>query len=439
MRRSRALSFAGRSGGGSAPARRVSQAVPSTTRTPWRARAANRLPPACLDWHVGCCAQTVAPRVFWVFVGAALVGCSSGADGAGGAPDAGGRPPVVEADEPKVEEEDPASYELELPAAGTLPLGANDVLRVSDTADIDFTSTWHVAEDGAITAVFDRADIAFSRSEIYRVRSRDGRRFTKPERMPVGTKPASLVGGPSLASSGGMYFLSAAALQARPKISFMPKGSVEPETVSSIPGVDGMLSWPRFRSLAEGGVGVAFRDGRSVPHFARSADGKTFDPPVIVRDAGGAMADVAEMKDGTLAFTYQQESTVDAMVSYVVLSHDGGKTWSEPIRVSDEANVHDTSAVARADGHGVDLYFIHPGGNHGFSLYRRSLGTNGELGSEERVTRPNLGEPSKPSAARRADGTVIVGWSEIAERSEIDRTPSVQRLVIAEIATDAPR
>src|SRR5207253_1555253 len=135
-----------------------------------------------------------------------------------------------------------------------------------------------------------------------------------------------------------------------------------------IAGVDSMLSWPKFKSLKDGTVIVAFRDGKSVPRFASSSDGTKFGASVAVAgdDEQGAMPDVAEMSDGTLAFSFQQQSTGEAMISYVVLSSDGGASWSERIRVSESVNVHDTSFVARADGKGLDVYYIHPAGSHGF-------------------------------------------------------------------------
>lgn len=122
-----------------------------------------------------------------------------------------------------------------------------------------------------------------------------------------------------------------------------------------------------------------------------------------------------------------------------MLSHDRGATWSERIRVSDNANVHDTSIVRRADGAGVDFYYNYPGGTNGFSLSRRSLGVLGGLGAEERVTSVELGEPSKPSVVRRNDGRLVVAWLEIADRSDMDFAPVVQQVVVAEVASDAPR
>lgn len=329
---------------------------------------------------------------------------------------------------------DDASYDLELPDAGTLPLGKADALRIGDERAIDLMSTWAIAADGSVTAVFDREDVAVTESALWKIRSRDGRRFTKAQRMDV--SKTAIAATPSFVGDR-LYFVSAAGLRTTPTLGVVESDG-QVTTMARIVGVDSMLSWPRFAKLADGSVAVAFRDGKSVPQFARSADGAKFGESVAISAQPGAMPAVAEMSDGTLAFSYQEQNETEAMISYFVLSHDGGATWSERIRVSDSANVHDTSFVARADGAGLDVYYIHPEDGRGFSLFRRSVGSIGGLGPEERVTSAELGEPSKPSAARRADGRLMVGWSEIVERSKADYSPTVQQLVIAQLASDAP-
>lgn len=372
-----------------------------------------------------------------------LMACSNGATSAQADPAAApGKTNVGGGEEPIVEEPG-ESYDLELPSAGTLPLGKSDALRVGDVREIDHSIAWEVSADGAVRVAFDRTDVALTRSGLWSFSSPDGKRFSKPRQLDV--SDAALVGSPSLVD-GRLYFLSSSSIQATPTLQrwTLDASKSEVTKLSRIPGVDWLLSWPKFQRLDDGAIAVAFRDGRSVPRFASSGDGADetkFGASVAVagEEEQGAMPALGETSDGTLVFSFQQESTTESMIAYVVLSHDRGATWSERIRVSESVNVHDTSLVRRADGAGVDLYYIHPGGTNGFSLYRRSLGSRGGLGAEERVTSPELAEPSKPSVVRRKDGRLLVAWSEISERSETDFTPVVQQVVVAELANDAPR
>jgi hypothetical protein len=384
-----------------------------------------------------------ARSVGWVGVILTVVvaGCSGAApsdgDGTAGGPTTGdvGAGAGNGSGEPGEAEE---VYDLALPEAGALPLGNDDVLRIGDGHDVDIMTAWMVAPDGKLRATFDRGDVDFTRSALWSFSSRDGVRFSKPRQLKVSS--ATLVASPSFAA-GKLYFVTSSSLRATPTVGHWAFGDDEAEATKlpRIVGVDSVLSWPRFRSLTDGSVGVAFRDGSSVLRFARSMDGTTFAPSIAVAgdDEQGAMPDVAEMIDATLAFSFQQESTSEAMISYVVLSRDHGATWSERIRVSESANVHDTSFVPRADGKGLDLYYIHPTGTNGFSLFRRSLGVLGALGAEEQVTAVAVGEPSKPSVVRRKDGGLVAAWAEISERSQAG-APTVQRLVLAALANDAP-
>ncbi len=333
---------------------------------------------------------------------------------------------------------------LELPPAGALPLGKADVLRLDDTRAMAMGSSFAAGADGSLTIVFDRTDAAFTRSELLVAHSRDGRHFTAPEPITLpGAKPA-FVASPSAVTVGAqsfLYFESAERLDVRPTLARAPlvAGRLGPvELLPPIAGVEWLQSWPKFAPLADGGLGVAFRDGRSTPFFATSADGMAFGAPNRIALAG-AMPDFGQAKDGTLAFSFQLDTPTEPMVSYVRLSQNGGTSWSAPIRISPESNVHDTTILARADG-GFDLYYIYPPADHrGFSLFRRALTTAGALGPEERLTSKELGEPSKPQAVRRSDGRIVVAYSEIAERAPTTFEPSVQQIVLAELTGDAPR
>ena len=76
------------------------------------------------------------------------------------APDAGTAPGTPSTSEPEPE---PAAT-LTLPSPTSLPLGPSDVLRLSDTHDLDTLSAWFLASDGSLTGYFDTSDVTVSRS-----------------------------------------------------------------------------------------------------------------------------------------------------------------------------------------------------------------------------------------------------------------------------------
>jgi hypothetical protein len=192
--------------------------------------------------------------------------------------------------------------------------------------------------------------------------------------------------------------------------------------------------WPRVLRLVDGRSALAYRDGSSRPRFALSDDGLSFDDADIVGPPG-AMANVGELADGTLAYTYQTGEL--GMTSWVVLSEDG-RSWSEPVAVTEaSSNVHDTSSVRRDDGD-LDLYYVYSGAREGFSLYRRALAADGTLGAEQRVTDSTVAEPSKPAVTRLRDGSLFVRWAAITMR-DVSGVPIEQVLHGAIVWGDAPR
>lgn len=336
----------------------------------------------------------------------------------------------------------PTTADLVLPADRALPLGRADVLRIGDAREVDMMSALASDASGAVTGVFDRSNVDLTRSGLYLFQSADGVRFTRPRRLLV-PSTAPLVASPSLVANGGrtsLYFASAPSLQVPPtvnRISFEGGTLGAVETLPAVAGIDWLLSWPTFSALAGGGVALAFRDGAALPRFSVSTDGKTFAAPRAAVQTGAAMVGSAQANDGTIAVSYQVTTATEPMVSFVVFSRDGGTSWTAPIRIAPESNVHDTTMLARADG-GLDLYYIYPPDAHGFSLFRRSLSTTGVLGPEQRLTASETGEPSKPKALRTRDGSVLVAWADIAERGASGE-PVVQQMVLAKLGGDAPR
>jgi hypothetical protein len=239
--------------------------------------------------------------------------------------------------------------------------------------------------------------------------------------------------------SAFLYHEEAKTLRGRPSIWRSALGADgrwgAPEALPAIADVTSLLSWPEFTAMGDGTL-LSFRGGAiSACRAAISNDGVAFQMTTPPCTASAAMAAGATFKNGSLAFSHQNGDPTN-MISYVMTSTDRGATWSTPAAVSSAANVHDTSFAPRLDG-GLDLYFIYPPDTHGFSLFRRALTPTGILGPEERVTQSSLGEPSKPHVVRLADGRLLLSYAEIAKRAPSGE-PSVQRIVLAALGTDAP-
>lgn len=347
------------------------------------------------------------------------------------APDVANEPDAAGGDEPAP---------LELPVARALPLGRDDLLDVSSGDEVDIASTMTVGPAGEVTGFFDRSDADFTTSKILRFSSKDGRHFTRSTLTQLGA--STFTAGPSLVTTTNgthLYWATSSSLQSPSTVHrarVEGRSLLEEEALPAIPGVDWILSWPTFTNVG-GGVGVAYRDGASVPMFAASADGRTFRAAVPLSDTGGAMASVTELRGGALVYTFQRDARTEAMTSFVRISRDGGATWSKDVPVTDGVNVHDTAVIARADGRGGDLYYIYPPPSaSGFVLFRRSITEAGELGVEEQVTKKDAFEPSKPSLVRLPNGHLLLAVANIAERKQ--GLPVVQRLLLAELAGDAP-
>lgn len=318
-----------------------------------------------------------------------------------------------------------------------LPLGPAAVQIIGPALATDIDAAW-VPGDGSL--VFDSSDVDFTRSRLFGAAASDGG-FAAPVALD-GLSDRALVAGPSVIEFRGetwLYFVDSPGLdgvEVGIKRARWAAGRwVDVEAVRPIPET-WILSWPRFVALDDG-VGLAWRDWNSAPHFARSADGLRFDAPVRIADAG-ALATVGRFADGTLVYTWQEESAARPFVAYYSLSTDGGATWRPKAEVTDASgNVHDTAPVERRDGT-IDLYYIYPASARGFVLFRRHLTADGRLGPEERVTADALGEPSKPGGARLPDGRLLLWWAEISARDLVQGWPTEQRIVVTRIQGDAP-
>jgi len=316
-----------------------------------------------------------------------------------------------------------------LPPPAALPLTEESLLRLGADGAMDVNVALCRRGDGFVIA-WDRFDAAFTASKIFSATSRDLRGTTEPAALSLGTE--ALVANPSCVGNH-MYFTRAAALGGRAAIVRVPVGATATEAVS-VAEVSSTLSWPRFAAWGARTI-VAFRDRDSAPKLAISEDGLGFGAAVAVGPPG-ALANAAGLGGGALLFSYQRGVDVRPMVSFFRISSDGVTFTPEAPVTASSPNVHDTSALPRADG-GVDLYYIYPTGRTGFTLFRRAVSAAGDLGAEEMVTTPGLGEPSKPVAARAGDGTVLLAYADIVARDTKTGEPIRQVLTVARLQRDA--
>lgn len=148
-------------------------------------------------------------------------------------------------------------------------------------------------------------------------------------------------------------------------------------------------------------------------HFALSTDGIHFSADQIYQHQA-QMTRFEEFADGTWALVYQV-GYGSRMMDYIRLSKDRGATFSAPLPVSSQSNVHDPIFLKRTDGN-LDVYYIVWHGM-GFGLHRRQVHADGRLGAEEKLTDSpfNL---QKPSPFRLAGGRIFVNLGKVDFKSD---------------------
>ncbi len=370
------------------------------------------------------------PATWMWLLCALLVSCGTGGDRPDGGPGTDGDGVSGDAGDPGPADLDPTP----------LPLNQDDVVRIGQPGGIDLASAALVDSDGDLVVVVEHYDAEFTTGRLLEYRSAGGVAWTGPTDIDLGA--ATYTGSPSIVGHAGttwLYFAQADGLYSALSLhrSAWGQGSWQvPENMEPVAGATSLLSWPVFAPLEDGRVGLAFRDGQSLPQVALSDDGTFFSEPTQVMPTGAAMVALGDMADGTLACTYQTGSG-GSMTAWVRTSPDG-QQWSDPIQVSDAStNVHDTCPVRRLDGD-LDLYYIWPCSPAGFCLFRRALSADGQLGPEQQVTAAEVGETTKPAALRLPDGSLLILWAEITQRGP-GGEPTEQILSGAELAGDAPR
>lgn len=151
--------------------------------------------------------------------------------------------------------------------------------------------------------------------------------------------------------------------------------------------------------------------------FSQSQDGKSFKASQKVGEKS-QMIRAAFFKSGIWAFTYQVGHTAQ-MMDYLIFSSNQGKTFTAPLAVTSQKNVHDPFLLQRQDGD-LDVYYVVWQNGEGFVLFRRAVTAQGLLGPEERLSPPRYAV-DKPHALRLQDGSVFITTGKInASETKID-------------------
>lgn len=320
----------------------------------------------------------------------------------------------------------------------TLPLRSSDFEELAPRPALAVADGIFETQNGQLTLVFEQLSPDGSHGSILWTHTTDERKFSAPEELPV--VPATLVASASAVhSSDGqyLYFLASSGLTepvALYRARFLAETFSSAEEVDLPEGVSDVLSWPTFHALDDGTVAAVYRTADRFLALSRSENGHAFSPPVILTDYPVAMPAIAQFANGEIVISYQ--TTPDegyGKQSWIRISSQGGERWSAPHLVTSESkNVHDTALVRRLDG-GIDLYFAQTNGEYtgGFSLFRRSLDSDGRLGSIERLSMQETGSLLKPYVFRTSSGKLLLVTS---KKLGSDR----RQLLVADLDRDAP-
>lgn len=151
--------------------------------------------------------------------------------------------------------------------------------------------------------------------------------------------------------------------------------------------------------------------------FAHSADGRVFKNSYVVAEKA-QMIRAGFFKTGMWAFVYQV-GNVSQMMDYLIFSKDQGKTFTAPLAVTEQSNVHDPILLQRKDGD-IDVYYVAWQKGEGFVLFRRSVNEKYQLGPEERLSAIGY-SVDKPHALRLQDGRIFVVTGKVnATESSVD-------------------
>lgn len=200
-----------------------------------------------------------------------------------------------------------------------------------------------------------------------------------------------------------------------------------------------------FLHTSELGTFLAFRSAKCCKlEIAKLVKENTFETFINI-ETSGSMAALASIKDiNQLIYTYQRSFPTSALTKkgkpvfvrksrFKVLELDRSN-WSNEIFISESVDeVHDAFPHIRLDG-GIDFYYTH-GLNREkekWSLWRRCLSKNGQLGNEELVAGHEFVHITKPNLSRGRSGRNILTFSQY-----LGEIRSGSQLVYTELNSDA--
>jgi hypothetical protein len=222
---------------------------------------------------------------------------------------------------------------------------------------------------------------------------------------------------------------------------------MQPPIPVALDGVSNVTPWwPQASALPDGRVLLAFVEPQSrIFVGADDGTGERFHVmPIDVpqSDLIGVLAHVSTTAEGSWVLAYQVADASWNYSSYVMLSHDGGASWTQPVAVSSGPNIADPFPIARLD-HGADLYYttnaiitrtvlgVVNWQQLQSNVCRRVVRDDGTLGAEQIVTTSNAAKLATPQARRLASGRLAMLFT-------VQPTIDIRNLVVAELDGDAP-
>jgi hypothetical protein len=224
--------------------------------------------------------------------------------------------------------------------------------------------------------------------------------------------PWDATGATGVTASGNdrLYFVATTHGFPQLQVANVENGALDAPAPVTFDGFEGLPSWPQAIGLADGRVLLAFVEPqRRVLVGVDDGHGKRFRMkalPAADADLSGVLAHVGTTARGTWVLAYQVADPSWRFRSHVVLSADGGLSWSdaEAGRIAGDDSVSHPFPLARLD-EGADVYYVRTSASK--QVFRRALHEDGTLGREQRVT-TNAIAVSNPQPRRLPDGRIAL-------------------------------
>jgi hypothetical protein len=142
--------------------------------------------------------------------------------------------------------------------------------------------------------------------------------------------------------------------------------------------------------------------------FAKSEDGINFSDFSKLYGFS-AQPRISNLGDNLITAFQTGNLQKGSMTALFSVSEDSGNSWSKPQKITDQHNnVHDAYLYSRADGN-IDAYYVHPIGDwRGFSLFRRCIKPDFNLGQPELVIEKEIGSAIAPGVFQSAEDIMIL-------------------------------